>query len=74
VEAGELESSTRPVDQRRGSCLGYAGLFLSAPSPPGSSLAFAAGGGPGDPRFVRDPLRRATRAAVGGQLELYVPE
>src|SRR5205814_10355826 len=38
-----------------------ADLFLSAPSPPCSSLSFAAGGSPGHPRFVRDPLRRATR-------------
>jgi hypothetical protein len=44
-----------------GSCPGYTGLSLSAPSPPCSSLPFAAGGAPGHPRFVRDPLRRATR-------------
>src|SRR6266513_2127651 len=44
-----------------GSCPGYTGLSLSAPSPPCSSLSFAAGGSPGHPRFARDPLRRATR-------------
>ena len=31
------------------------------PLPPCSSLSFAAGGSSGYPRFVRDPLRRATR-------------
>jgi hypothetical protein len=47
----DLRQLYGPALKGCGSCHGYAGLSLSAPSP-------------GDPRLVRDPLRRATRSRI----------